>query len=100
MILTMTKAVKKNFNPRIRARMRKNKQIIIKNIDNLFEWIKGAELIELKKCNTQEDPIRPELDNNLELAMVEKYMEFNIKMKFMLLCVLRIPIKYQNQLQN
>tara|TARA_B100000795_G_scaffold267518_1_gene252508 strand:- start:601 stop:1167 length:567 start_codon:yes stop_codon:yes gene_type:complete len=60
----MIKTVKKNFNPRIRARVRKNKQIINRNIDNLFEWIKGAELIELKKCNTQEDPIRPELDNN------------------------------------
>ena len=64
MILYMIKTVKKNFNPRIRARVRKNKQIINRNIDNLFEWIKGAELIELKKCNTQEDPIRPELDNN------------------------------------
>jgi hypothetical protein len=64
MILYMIKTVKKNFNPRIRARVRKNKQIIGRNIDNLFEWIKGAELIELKKCNTQEDPIRPELDNN------------------------------------
>ena len=72
MILTMTKAVKKNFNPRIRARMRKNKQIIIKNIDNLFEWIKGAELIELKKCNTQEDPIRPELDNNFRTSYGRK----------------------------
>jgi len=60
----MIKTVKKNFNPRIRARVRKNKQIINRNIDNLFKWIKGAELIELKKCNTQEDPIRPELDNN------------------------------------
>ena len=64
MILYMIKTVKKNFNPRIRARVRKNKQIINRNIDNLFEWIKGAELIELKKCNTQEDPIRPELNNN------------------------------------
>ncbi len=64
MILYMIKTVKKNFNPRIRARVRKNKQIINRNIDNLFKWIKGAELIELKKCNTQEDPIRPELDNN------------------------------------
>jgi len=30
---------------------------------NFFDWVKGAELIELKECNTQEDPIRPELDN-------------------------------------
>ena len=25
--------------------------------------LKGAELVELKKCNTEEDPVRPELDN-------------------------------------
>ena len=53
----------KKFKPRFKARIRKNKQIIGKNIDNLFDWIKGAELVELKKCNTGEDPVRPELDN-------------------------------------
>ena len=55
--------LKKKFQPRIKARFRRNKQIISKNIDNLFEWIKGAELIELKECNINEDPVRPELDN-------------------------------------
>ena len=55
--------LEKKFKPRIKARIRKNKQIITKNIDNLFEWIKGAELVELKECNTSEDPVRPELDN-------------------------------------
>jgi hypothetical protein len=59
----MIQALKKKFKPRIKARIRKNKQIISKNIDNFFDWIKGAELIELKKCNTSEDPVRPELDN-------------------------------------
>ena len=53
----------KKFKPRIKARIRRNKQIISKNIDNFFEWIKGAELVELKECNTNEDPVRPELDN-------------------------------------
>ena len=59
----MKEILKKKFNPRIKARIRKNKQIINKNIDSFFDWIKGAELIELKKCNTDEDPVRPELDN-------------------------------------
>ena len=59
----MKEILKKKFKPRIKARIRKNKQIISKNIDNLFEWIKGAELVELKECNTDEDPVRPELDN-------------------------------------
>ena len=55
--------LKKKFKPRIKARIRKNKQIISKNIDSFFDWIKGAELVELKECNTKEDPVRPELDN-------------------------------------
>tara|TARA_B100000683_G_scaffold212640_1_gene207517 strand:- start:294 stop:866 length:573 start_codon:yes stop_codon:yes gene_type:complete len=55
--------VKKKFKPRIKARLRKNKQIFSKNLDNFFDWIKGAELVELKKCNINEDPVRPELDN-------------------------------------
>jgi hypothetical protein len=53
----------KIFNPRIKARLRKNRQILNKNIDNFFGWVKGAKLVELKECNTEEDPVRPELDN-------------------------------------
>ena len=55
--------LKTKLRPQISARLRKNKQIINRNIDNFFDWIKGAELIELKKCNVNEDPVRPELDN-------------------------------------
>ena len=36
------------------------KRKIDKKIDNLFSWIKGAELVELKSCNITEDPVRPE----------------------------------------
>ena len=59
----MREILKKKFKPRIKARIRKNKQILTRNIDSLFDWIKGAELVELKKCNTKEVPVRPELDN-------------------------------------
>tara|TARA_B100000035_G_scaffold74735_1_gene61994 strand:+ start:388 stop:954 length:567 start_codon:yes stop_codon:yes gene_type:complete len=59
----MIKVINKKFKPRIKARIRKNKQLINKNLENFFDWIKGAELVELKKCNTIEDPVRPELDN-------------------------------------
>ena len=54
--------IKAKLRPRIGARLRKNKQIFNKNIDNFFDWIKGAELVELKECNINEDPVRPELD--------------------------------------
>ena len=30
---------------------------------NFFDWIKGAELVELHECENEKDPIRPELDN-------------------------------------
>ena len=53
----------KKFKPRIKARLRKNKQLLSKNFSNFFDWIKGAELVELKECNINEDPVRPELDN-------------------------------------
>ena len=59
---TTSKTIKK-FKPRIKARIRKNKHLINKNISNLFDWVNGAELIELKSCKTDEDPVRPELDN-------------------------------------
>ena len=38
------------------------KRKIKKRIDNLFEWVQGAKLVELKTCDTREDPVRPELD--------------------------------------
>tara|TARA_Y100000996_G_scaffold325508_1_gene261593 strand:+ start:242 stop:883 length:642 start_codon:yes stop_codon:yes gene_type:complete len=63
---------KKKFKPRIKARIRKNKQIISKNIEDLFSWIKGAELVELKECNTEEDPVRPELSNSFRTSYGRK----------------------------
>ena len=70
---------KKRFKPRIKARIRKNKQILTKNLDNLFDWIKGAELVELKECNTDEDPVRPELDNDFRTGYGRKI--FGVKYK-------------------
>jgi hypothetical protein len=64
--------LKKKLKPRIKARIRKNKQILSKKIINFFEWVKGAELVELKKCNTDEDPVRPELDNNFRTGYGRK----------------------------
>tara|TARA_B100000674_G_scaffold95255_1_gene67838 strand:+ start:193 stop:813 length:621 start_codon:yes stop_codon:yes gene_type:complete len=55
--------LRSKFKPRIKARLIRNKQIIHKNLDNFFDWIKGAELVELEECNVNEDPVRPELDN-------------------------------------
>ena len=64
--------MKKKFNPRIKARLRKNRQLLSKNIDNFFGWVKGAKLVELKECNIEEDPVRPELDNNFRTGYGRK----------------------------
>ena len=64
--------LKDKLRPSIKARVRKNKQIVKKNVKNLFEWIKGAELVELKECNTTEDPVRPELDNDFRTGYGRK----------------------------
>ena len=64
--------MKKKFKPRIKARLRKNRQVLSKNIDNFFGWIKGAKLVELKECNPEEDPVRPELDNKFRTGYGRK----------------------------
>jgi len=57
---------------RIKARLRKGKIDLKKNVKNLFDWIKGAELIELKECDTSKDPVRPELDNDFRTSYGRK----------------------------
>ena len=57
---------------RIKARLRKGKIDIKKNVQNFFGWIKGAELIELKECDTSKDPVRPELDNDFRTSYGRK----------------------------
>ena len=64
--------MKKKFKPRIKARLRKNIQVLSKNIDNFFGWVKGAKLVELKECNYEEDPVRPELDNKFRTGYGRK----------------------------
>tara|TARA_B100002052_G_scaffold294863_1_gene320351 strand:+ start:449 stop:1045 length:597 start_codon:yes stop_codon:yes gene_type:complete len=69
----------KSFKPRIKARLRKNKKDLnkvkkeIKNkIKNFYDWIKGAKLVNLSECNTDEDPVRPELDNKFRTSYGRK----------------------------
>ena len=40
--------------------------------ENFFDWIKGAELVELRSCNPEEDPIRPELNNDFRTSYGRK----------------------------
>ena len=60
--------ISKKFNTSI-----KGKKIDIgKSVKNFFDWIKGAEIIELPNCNTTEDPVRPELDNEFRTSFGRK----------------------------
>ncbi len=68
----MEKTKKKIFKPRIKARIRKNRQAINRRIDNFFNWVKGAELVNLENCETKEDPVRPELDNEFRTSYGRK----------------------------
>ena len=65
----------KNFNERIKNNLKKNKKNLSKvkeNIENklknFFDWVKGAELVELEKCDTSDDPVRPELSNDFRTS--------------------------------
>ena len=64
---------------KIKARYRKSKIDLKKNLKFFFEWIKGAELVELKECEISEDPVRPELDNIFRTSYGRKI--FGVKYK-------------------
>ena len=60
--------ISKKFNTSI-----KGKKIDIgKSVKNFFDWVKGAEIVELPNCNTIEDPVRPELDNDFRTSFGRK----------------------------
>ena len=57
---------------RLKARIRKSKSEINSKVKDFFGWVKGAEIIELHECNTNEDPVRPELDNEFRTSFGRK----------------------------
>tara|TARA_Y100001970_G_scaffold277322_1_gene381299 strand:- start:970 stop:1530 length:561 start_codon:yes stop_codon:yes gene_type:complete len=64
--------IKNKIKIDLKARMEKSRDDISKQIKNFFDWIKGAEIIELKECETEKDPIRPELDNEFRTSYGRK----------------------------
>jgi hypothetical protein len=73
---------------------------IKKKLNNFFDWIKGAELIELKTCNITEDPVRPELDVIFRRSYGRKIFGVKYKKKYVQLCVLVLLMKFQKQLKS
>tara|TARA_B100000287_G_scaffold30500_1_gene28651 strand:- start:4050 stop:4610 length:561 start_codon:yes stop_codon:yes gene_type:complete len=62
----------KKIKTKIKVQFRKNKKIFNKKINDFFDWVKGAELVSLKECDTTEDPVRPELDNDFRTSYGRK----------------------------
>ena len=71
--------IKKQITTKIKARLRKSRKDINSNIKNFFDWIKGAEIVELRECDTEKDPVRPELDNEFRTSFGRKI--FGVKYK-------------------
>ena len=68
-----------NLNTKLKERLSMEKQSfsnVKKNIKSkfkdFFEWVKGAELIELEKCDINDDPVRPELTNEFRTSYGRK----------------------------
>ena len=69
----------KDLNIKLKNRIAKDKVILSKvkknlenKIRNFFDWIKGAELVELEKCDINDDPVRPELTNEFRTSYGRK----------------------------
>ena len=76
----------KNLNEKIKENFSKNKENLSKvkqnlgiKIKNFFDWVKGAELIELERCDISDDPVRPELSNDFRTSYGRKI--FGVKYK-------------------
>ena len=68
-----------DLNEKIKKNISKNKDNLFKvkenlekKIKNFFDWVKGAELVELEKCDTSDDPVRPELSNEFRTSFGRK----------------------------
>ena len=76
----------KNLNEKIKENFSKNKKSLSKvkqnlgiKIKNFYDWVKGAELIELERCDISDDPVRPELSNDFRTSYGRKI--FGVKYK-------------------
>ncbi|MAV55982.1 MAG: hypothetical protein CMI79_00400 [Candidatus Pelagibacter sp.] len=58
----------KNFN-----------KVVKEKLDNFFDWVNGAKLVELNTCDINEDPVRPDLDVKFRTSYGRKI--FGVKYK-------------------
>ena len=67
----LNEKLKKNFSKN-KENLFKVKENLEKKIKNFFDWVKGAKLVELEKCDTSDDPVRPELNNEFRTSFGRK----------------------------
>jgi len=61
-------------------------------IDDFFKWVKGTELVELTTIDTNEDPVRPELDLSFRITHGRKIfgLKYNNEIEA-IVCVAMCP---------
>tara|TARA_S200000501_G_scaffold342204_1_gene352161 strand:- start:396 stop:974 length:579 start_codon:yes stop_codon:yes gene_type:complete len=64
---------------KIKEQINKNREDFSKKLKDFFDWVKGAELVEMNECITSEDPVRPELDNKFRTSYGRKI--YGVKFK-------------------
>ena len=69
---TKTDIKKKLINAKEKVKIVERKKSLKKNISEFFEWVKGAEIVSLRNCDTSEDPVRPELSNDFRTSYGRK----------------------------
>ena len=69
----------KAFNSKLKKNFTKNRESLSKvkknfqdKIKDFFDWVKGAQLVELEKCDISDDPVRPELSNEFRTSYGRK----------------------------
>ena len=68
---TLNEKIKDNFSKN-KENLSKVKKNLENKLKNFFDWVKGAELVELEKCDTSDDPVRPELNNEFRTSYGRK----------------------------
>ena len=68
---TINEKIKQKFSEN-KENLSKVKSNIEKKIKNFYDWVKGAELVELEKCDISDDPVRPELSNDFRTSYGRK----------------------------
>ena len=73
---------------------------IKKKLNSVFDWVVGAELVELTSCDIKEDPVRPELDLVFRRSYGRKIFGVKYKKIYLQSCTLVLLMIFQKQQEN